>query len=175
MSNFILSMNLTSSAITWVPSSDLQNMCPSKIGKSIATDSSQKAFLRSKTCPMEYWKSLITDLLGPLGEFKSWIGIYFAHIFHTLNLTRMSGNVFTLWMLNLKALLMVWGSRQTHSFPFGFLTKTKLCTQFIASFMCNLQIHLALTFCQALTSKDPTFHVDFMWGLYHRFNGQIHI
>ena len=46
-----------------------------------------------------------------------------------LMLELISWKVHELCTLNLSALLIVLGSRQTHSLPLGFLTRTKLCTQ----------------------------------------------
>ena len=51
-----------------------------------------------------------------------------------------SWNVCELWTLNLRALLIVLGSRQTLNLPFGFHTRTKLWHQSVASLMSNLQV-----------------------------------
>ena len=66
-------------------------------------------------------------------------------------------------MLNLSTLLIVLGSKQTHSLPLGFLTRTKLCTQSVASLMSNLWI----TPYSSILSISHFNGSTMAWGILH--------
>ena len=72
-------------------------------------------------------------------------------------------------MLNLKALLIVHGSKNTDSLLLGFLTKTKLWTQSVASLIWSLQItsNFSILFISAFSGSSMLCGI--LWSLYYQF------
>ena len=76
-----------------------------------------------------------SGILHPLEVQKLELASFLLTYIISQILLVISGKVLALCMLNLKALLIVHGSKHTHGLPLGFPTKTKLCTQSVASLM----------------------------------------